>query len=375
MTSIRNGLKTPSYSEHNTHETPAQAYKRLVEDLSANAESNNGYHIDRVGYSYNGIDYSATSYDPHHLRTYTAEVIKPDGSMRLSKVVYPKIAFIHGLACCGAYFEDQAKSVAKLGIRSKAIDLPAIPYLRDKPEELWQWQVGAVINMFDSMSSDGNDVVLIGHSRGAQLATYAARDIVQSGNKHLAGLMLQGPAIAEAIRVKTIKSGLGKSAFVGINSLRHHPGRGSSLMLDIARVVLSRIEQTKTEARQAMSYSIRDIIMQELKAIPIDIEYARGDEFTEDMYNFVINLLEEASAQDERIKPLTVIDRSNTNHMLSAPASIRSDIATLSDPRMSSGHILAFLQSAVDLYSPPVIRYNDDSGNYESYRYPVQEVS
>lgn len=295
--------------------------------------------------SFNDMSYKVINHYPSAYRTYENE--------RGEKVTYPHLLMVHGVASNGNYFDPLCQDMAKLGIASSVVELPRYTKAGFQPKKMLDWQVGAVANTYQSINeatSADSQIILVGHSRGAIIATKAANSLYENDNRP-EGLVLLAPAgfdkIAEGKMHKAILL-LGplvlnslKSGFSNRNRLKQN----AAMMLG---VVARNIPQSYAEIDQAINIDITNSF-RDMPDLDTFVPFAKDDEFIryEDLYK--------VGLEYPNVSVVTV----DSSHLLDNPK--YEDLISLADPRILTGQILAFMMSKIPNYAPKT--FHPESGS------------
>lgn len=313
---------------------------------NAELEENQRPFMSERSMQYRGIRYKVVDHYPSIFRTYNNE----SGEA----VVYPHLLMVHGVASNAHYFEPICHDMARLGIASSVVELPRYKTAGFNPSKLLDWQVGAVANTYEIMKETEraeSQIVMAGHSRGAIVATMAARELYEHEFYRPEGLVLLAPAGFDTIGDgKMHRAALLLGPLI-VNSLRggvNNSGRLRQNTKMMASVVMSNIPQSYTEIKQAIQTDITHLFS-EMPKLDILVPFAEDDEFIkyEELYHVAL--------QHDNVSVLTV----DSSHLLDNPQ--YRDLVSLADPRILSGQLLAFLMSKIPNYSPKT--YHPESGS------------
>lgn len=325
---------------------PEAVVRRIDVDNKKEEELQNPFSDVRE-YSYKGVRYPVKNHYPTKYRTYENE--------QGEQVIYPHLLMVHGVASDASYFDGFGANMARLGIASSAIELPRFTSRARSSQSLLSWQVGAVAHtseLLKETASADRDVILVGHSRGAIIATKAATELYDNEFYRSKGLILLAPAGIDKIAEGKLYKGVPLLGPLVVNNLVSGFQEGNRLIPNarmLGRVILRNIPQTLIEVKQAMN----EVVTEDFKQMPetdIFIPFAEEDEFIKyaDLYKVAL--------KNKNIAVVTV----ESSHMLDSPR--YKDVISLADPRLLTGQVLSFMQAQIEKYSPKSI--HAESGSY-----------
>ncbi len=327
-------------------------------------------------YYYQGIDYQVKHHNPSTLRTYIDED---------SRVVrYPHIIFVHGVASDLSYFDNLCEDLSRLGLSSSVIELPRLGQIFIDENELLDWQIGAVLNIYEQLKTadSSRKIILSGHSRGGMLVIMAAEylneieaesfyetvaakfdpidtlDLIDMTSGEMydlapdvfhnyqydgpSGLIPLATAGLRKIGDGKLYKGLPMLLPLFLNnlaSIKNKNNRFKQNALMVGRVILKNIPQTLVEVKQAMDNDVSDSLAK-MPDVDIFIPFAKKDEFInyKDLYELVLT--------NPNVSAVTV----DSAHMLDKIN--HDEIISEADPLTLTGQILQFCQYKAEGYSP-----------------------
>ena len=291
-------------------------------------------------YPYSGLKYSVKNHFPSKYRTYINE--------QGEQVIYPRLLMVHGVASDASYFDPFCQDMARLGIASSVVELPRTMTAALKGKKLLDWQAGAFAHTYELLKetnrTDG-EIILAGHSRGAIVATMAAEELYDHDFYRPKGLVLLAPAGIDKIADGKIHKGVKLLGPLVVNNLVSSFGSESLRVKKnasmLARVILKNIPQSFLEVKQAMNVVVVDKL-KNMRELEVFIPFAENDEFInyKELYSLAL--------KNRNLSVETV----ESSHMLDNPS--YEDMISLSDTRLLTGQVLAFMQSLISNYSTKV---------------------
>lgn len=298
-------------------------------------------------YSHKGIRFPVKNHYPSKYRTYQNE--------QGEQVIYPHLLMVHGVASDASYFDAFGTNMARLGIASSAIELPRFTSGVWNGDKLLNWQVGAAAHtgeLLKETTRADSDIIYVGHSRGAIVATKATRALYDNEFYRPKGLILLAPAGIDKIADGKLYKGVPLLGPLVLNNLISGFQEGNRLIPNttmLGRVILRNIPQTLIEVKQAMNEVITELF-EEMPEIDILIPFAEDDEFIKYVELYKVAL------KYPNVSVVTV----ESSHMLDNPR--YKDVISLADPRLLTGQVLAYEQAQIKNYSP--ITIHAASGTY-----------
>lgn len=317
-----------------------EALIRAIDLANLQEEQQQTPYITRHNMLYQGIGYGVTNYYPTKFRTYKNEKGKD--------VYYPHLLMVHGVASNSSYFEPLATDMARLGIASSAVDLPRRAFAGFKPEQMLNWQVSAVANAYEHIKETerhDSEITMVGHSRGAIIATKATRQLYDNEFYRPAGLILLAPAGFEKIADGKMRKAAMQLGPLAINSFKNgliQPNRLKQNFGMMFTVVASNPLQSYSEINQAINIDITHLF-EEMSELKIFVPFAEDDEFIK------YDKLYKTALKNSNLSVVTV----ESSHLLDNPK--YEDLISLADPRILSGQILSFSQAINKNYSIKIV--------------------
>ncbi len=312
----------------------ADVYRDEIDLPNAERERRQLSEITNYDLQHEGKQFHLTTYRPTDgLRTY-----KDDHG---SDIQFPELLMVHGVASDASYFWEYFQNLNKLGIACAAIELPREHHIIHEPEQLLEWQAGAVVEArsFLQAMHANNRVIVGGHSRGCIVSSIAAEKIAQAEDGGLEGVLFLAPSM----ETKNLPNLALNLAGLAINSFRYSGDLrlvGHHAMM-IAKVVVENPQQTYVEVRQALGVNVKPIVYG-LADTSVFIPTALNDEFVD--ADALAELARNAPNGNVAVVTLP------TNHMLGQKH--QDDVYSLGDPRTLEGQTLAWMQSLTPHYRP-----------------------